>query len=188
MTRTTVRGATLAMAMSVLLGIPDPAAAQPQAPPAPTVLPVSRNLPVVWVITADGQERKGRLLSFTPDRLIVHVGKASQTINTAEVVRVDTTDALSNGIRNGVISGLVVGGLGFAALVGTCEDCGGGEVVAAGLLAMGVYTAIGAGLGALIDHAIEGRLPIYQRSAPSRLSVRPIVGLRQQGVQLRLTW
>jgi hypothetical protein len=198
--KTTVRRIVV-LSLGLLLAMPAHAAAQPQSPadksgqtaPADSSLPlVTSNTPVVWVITTDGQERKGRLVSFTPDRLIVQVDKTktNQTIKTAEIARVDTTDALSNGIRNGAVSGAVAGGLFFAVLVGSCEgDCGGGEAVAAGIFGVGFYTLIGAGLGAFFDHLVDGRRAIYTRTAPtSGLSVGPILGSQRKGIALRWSW
>lgn len=187
------------LSLGLLLAMPAHAAAQPQSPaaksgqtvPADPSLPlVTSNTPVVWVITTDGHERKGRLVSFTPDRLIVQVDKTNQTIKTAEIARVDTTDALSNGIRNGAIAGAATGGLFLAYMFGSCEgDCGGGEVVAAGIFSVGFYTLIGAGLGAFFDHLVDGRRPIYTRTAPSSgLSVSPILGSQRKGFALRWSW
>jgi hypothetical protein len=175
---------------SLGLVLATPVHARGQAPADPALPPATSNTPVVWVVTTDGQERKGRLVSFTPERLIVQVGKINQTIKTAEIARVDTTDAISNGIKNGAIAGAVSGGLFFAVLIGSCEDdCGGGEVVAAGVFGVGFYTLIGAGLGAWFDHLVDGRRPIYTRTAPSSgLSVSPILGSQRKGIALRWSW
>jgi hypothetical protein len=181
----------LIVAVSLGLLLATPVHAEGQAQPAdPALPPVTSNTPVVWVLTTDGQERKGRLVSFTPERLIVQVEKINQTIKTAEIARVDTTDAISNGIRNGAIAGALTGGLFFAVLAGSCEgDCGGGEVVAAGVFGVGFYTLIGAGLGAWFDHLVDGRRPIYTRTAPSSgLSVSPILGSQRKGIALRWSW
>jgi hypothetical protein len=148
---------------------------------------VSRNSPVVWVITTDGQERKGRLVSFTPERVVVRVGDADQTIGMADLLRVDTADSISNGIRNGAISGAVLGGLGFAAIASSCDDCGDGMAVA-GVFITGFYALTGAGLGALIDHAIEGRQSIFTKTAAPRVAVAPLIAPRRGGLQLRFVW
>ena len=190
---------TAVVSLGFLLGTPVYAAGQGQssaakpaqpAPAGPSLPPVSSNTPVVWVITTDGQERKGRLVSFTPERLIVQVDKVNQTIKTAEIARVDTTDSVSNGVRNGAVAGAVSGGLFFAVLVGSCEgDCGGGEAVAAGIFGVGFYTLVGAGLGAFFDHLVDGRRPIYTRTAPAPgLSVSPILGSQRKGLALRWSW
>jgi hypothetical protein len=193
---TSVRCLATAVTLGVIVLTPAPAAAQAQQPagskPAAAsdfaAPPVSRNSPVVWVITTDGQERKGRLVSFTSDQLVLQANKTNQTIATAQIARVDTTDSLSNGVRNGTITGLVLGGLGLLAVFSACDDCGGGEEVAGGILVVGVYTGLGAGFGALIDHLIDGRRPIYTRTAPSRVSVGPILGRTRQGIQLLVKW
>lgn len=181
----------LAFGVTLLLAVPAVAAAQAQPAPAdPSVQAVSSNTPLVWVITTDGQERKGRLVSFTSERLVVQVNKVNQTINFAEIARVDTTDAISNGVKTGAISGAVFGGLSWGLAVATgCEyDCDGGEVFLGGLWVVGTFTAIGAGLGALFDHLVDGRRAIYTRASPSRLSVRPVIGPTRQGVLVRFAW
>ena len=185
-----VRRAAVALTLTLLLAaFPARAAAQSQPAPADATLPsVTGNTPIVWVVTTDGQERKGRLVSFTPERLILQVDKANQTIRTAEIARVDTTDALSNGVAYGAISGGLVGGLFLATLIGSCDDCGGGEAVAAGVVGVGIYTLIGAGLGAFFDHLVDGRRPIYTRTAPSHVSVSPILGSHRKGIALRWSW
>jgi hypothetical protein len=48
-------------------------------------------------------------VSFTSERLIVQVNKVNQTVNLAEIVRVDTTDSIANGVRNGAIAGAALG-------------------------------------------------------------------------------
>lgn len=141
---------------------------------------------VVWVVTTDGQERKGRLLSFTPDRLVMKMNGEERTINVADLLRVDTTDSISNGIRNGAITGGIFGGLGFLALA-TCKGCGSGAV-AAGAFFAGFYTLAGAGLGALIDHAIEDRRPLYSRTSSPRVSFQPLVAPRDGGMQIAIQW
>jgi hypothetical protein len=127
-------------------------------------------------------------VSFTPEQLVLHANQTNQTIATAQIARLDTTDSISNGVRNGAISGAVLGGLGILAVFSSCDDCSVGEELGAGILVFGVYTLAGAGLGALIDHAIDGRRAIYTRAAPSRLSVSPILARTRQGMQLRLKW
>jgi hypothetical protein len=180
----------LTFIVTLILAAPALAAAQTQPAPVDPALPaVTSNTPLVWVITTDGQERKGRLVSFTSERLIVQVEKANQTINFAEIARVDTTDAISNGVRNGAITGAVLGGLFYGlAIASICEDDCGGELVVGGIFAVGVYTAIGAGLGAWIDHLVDGRRAIYTRASPSRVSVRPVIGPTRQGVLVRFAW
>jgi hypothetical protein len=146
----------------------------------------SKNDLVVWVTTADSQERKGRLVSFTPERLIVRVGSVDATINTADILRVDTTDSISNGIRNGAIAGAIFGGLGLLAF-STCDGCGSGAT-AIGVFFMGFYTLAGAGTGALIDHAIEGRRPLYTRTPSRQVAVQPLISRRGAGVQFNIGW
>lgn len=141
---------------------------------------------VVWVVTTDGQERKGRLLLFTPDRLVMKMNGEERTINVADLLRVDTTDSISNGIRNGAITGGIFGGLGFLALA-TCKGCGSGAV-AAGAFFAGFYTLAGAGLGALIDHAIEDRRPLYSRPSSPRVSFQPLVAPRHGGMRIAIQW
>jgi hypothetical protein len=141
---------------------------------------------VVWVVTADGQERKGRLVRFTPERLVLRVGSEERTIDMDTLIRVDTTDSISNGIRNGAITGAVFGGLGALAL-STCDGCGAGAA-AAGAFFVGFYTLAGAGLGALIDHAIQDRRPIFSRLGPSRVAVEPVLSPKHRGVQVSFRW
>jgi hypothetical protein len=138
------------------------------------------------VVTTDGQEWKGRLVSFTPERLVLRMDGGERTIGMADLLRVDTTDSISNGVRNGAIGGAVFGGLGAMALAASCDGCNGAATV--GVFFVGFYTLAGAGLGALIDHAIADRRPIFNRASTPRVAVGPLLTPHVRGMQFAIRW
>jgi hypothetical protein len=114
----------------------------------------------VYVTDVSGKETKGRLVSWTDSGIVLQTGKITKSFAQGEAVRVDLKgDSLKNGALIGAGVGAVVGGL-VGGLGGDCESCG-GDRVAAVLVSLGVYAAIGTALDALIS----GRTPLWRAQA-----------------------
>lgn len=111
-------------------------------------------LSTVYVLDDAGVETSGKLVRLNPDSIVVLVGGAERRFDAARVRRVQKR---GDSIRNGAIIGAIVGAV-FGALGAGISDCpadnpGGncaGSRVALFALSTGVYTAMGAGIDALI--------------------------------------
>jgi hypothetical protein len=115
-----------------------------------------------WVLTFDGSERRGTLVSFTPARLVLRIDGKDTTISSAEVRRVQVPASFesrtSTGLKAGAVTGLVAGvaltsgsSAGFRALIGLGS-------AAAGAI-------VGGGLGALVSRLKDGRQVLYDAAA-----------------------
>jgi len=132
-------------------------------------------LQTIYVRDTAGTETAGRLLRLNPDSLVVLAGGVERRFELNEVVRVQKRDSL----RNGTLIGLAVG-TAMGLLAGGISDCPGsdpggscaGARAATVAVSMGVYTALGAGVDALV----RGRTTIYERHGTSSF-VRAVVPL-----------
>jgi hypothetical protein len=145
----------------------------------------------VWVTTTDGHQERGTMLSFTPSKLVLRIAGSDVAIPFAEVQRIERTDPLDNGMRNGAIVGALVAlpaSIGLARSGDSCHGCG---VLA--VIATLVNTSIGASIGAWIDHLIVDRRLVYSASsgAPARppaVIISPIVSARRLGAGASIRW
>jgi hypothetical protein len=114
-----------------------------------------KGLPTVYVMDRQGQETKGKIVSWTDSAVVLRVDDgATRTFKAGEAVRIDLRgDSLKNGALIGAGLGLAVGLMTGAA----CSDCGGSFTVTMTLATAGIYAAIGTGIDALIP----GRTPFW---------------------------
>ena len=114
-----------------------------------------KGLPTVYVMDRQGQETKGKILSWTDSAIVLRVDDgATRTFRAGEAVRIDLRgDSLKNGALLGAGVGLAVGLMTSAA----CSDCGGAFTATMTLATAGIYAAIGTGIDALI----LGRTPFW---------------------------
>jgi len=106
--------------------------------------------PVFVTTSTTGGELRGRLLALGPDSLTLLVGNTPRDVPLDSVLRVETR---GDSIREGAIFGALFGALPFL--------INGGDVPAAWvLLAVGGWTAVGAG----VDAMIPGRTTIYRKN------------------------
>ena len=141
----------------------------------------------LWVTDQSGQEVKGRLLRLADEALQVEIDGAPRAFELAAVQRLQHRE--HDSVLNGILIGAGVGaGLSGAAVAALCSDQGGECDVAIGAT-VAIYTAIGAGFGALCDGLVKGRRTVFEappgRAARS-VTVGPIVTREARGVSVGL--
>lgn len=171
------------IALAVLLFVP--AAAHAQEPLGGwRGLNVSA-LDTIYVTDDAGRQTQGKLLRLEPDSVVMLVEGAEQRFDAARVRRIDRR---GDSLKNGALIGLGIGvGLGVVtASISDCLDgdgpgssCVGGRIVLTAV-STGLYTAIGAGVDALI----VGRTRIYD-AGRSTTAVRSLSGPQ---VAYRISW
>jgi hypothetical protein len=113
----------------------------------------------VYVTDVSGKETKGRLVSWTGSGIVLQTDKTTKSFAQGEAVRVDLKgDSLKNGALIGAGVGAAIGGL--TSGLADCEGCHGTRVTLV-LVTMGMYSAIGTALDALIS----GRTPLWRAQA-----------------------
>ena len=125
-----------------------------------------KRLQEIYVRDVEGTETSGRLLQLNPDSLVILAGGVERRVDAGEVIRVQNRDSL----KNGTLIGLAIGA-GMGLMTAAISDCPGndpggscgGARTAAVAVSMGVYSAIGAGVDALV----RGRTTIYERRGAS---------------------
>ena len=135
-------------------------------------------LQTVYLLDQSGTEAVGKLVGLQPDSLLLVVDGTEHWFDRSDIVRLQKRDSLKNGTLIGAAVGVAMGLV--AAGITDCpgEDpggaCGGYRVVTFAT-SVGVYTAMGTGIDALI----HGRSTIYtsqtsstQRSRAARPSPR----------------
>jgi hypothetical protein len=148
----------------------------------------SSNLQTVYVLDRSGTETSGKLLGLNPDSLVLLVDGTERRFDMATVARVQKRDSLKNGTIVGAIVGVAMGLA--AAGISDCpgDDPGGscgGVRAATFAVSAGMYTAIGAGIDALI----RGRSTIY--AAPtSSLTRAALIGRAapRGALQIGFSW
>jgi hypothetical protein len=119
----------------------------------------------VYVLDRTGEETRGRLVSLTGSAVVLQMDTTRRTINLTDVVRIDRRgDSLKNGAIIGAVFGGAVGIMtagGLADCPDARSDCPGTRVAMA-LVSTGVWSAIGAGIDALIP----GRTLLWKPSSP----------------------
>jgi hypothetical protein len=142
-------------------------------------------MPTVFVLDDRGVETRGRLVKLDEQAVVLLVDGERRRFETARVNRVTRR---GDSLRNGAITGAVVGGVMAVLTSGIAEcrndrggygSCGAGARVGMGLALVGIYSAIGTG----IDAAIQGRTVLYQ--APS---LRIAADTKSASVGLTLRW
>jgi hypothetical protein len=143
----------------------------------------------VWVTDQSGQEVKGRLLELRGDALQVEIAGQTRSLEFATVRQVEHrhNDALLNGTLIGAAAGGGLAGLAWALWCSDaeCDDDWPGHI--AGSVA--IYTAIGAGVGALTDVIIRGKRTVYEAPAgraARTVTVSPMVTREVRGVAVGL--
>jgi hypothetical protein len=110
----------------------------------------------VSLLDASGEEFSGRIINLTPTELVVAVDGQPRTLQQSAVTRI--RQRRGDSLRNGMWIGFGIGtGLAVAAVAAIAfdeyEDVGGAGWAAA---AVGLYGAMGVGVGATIDALVCG--------------------------------
>jgi hypothetical protein len=155
----------------------------------------SSRLPVkmgqtVWVTVIDGWEVKGVVSDIAATTIDVSGEAGTKHLNVSEIRRVAKRDSVKNGFLIGaavaVLPALAVGALSEEEFGGNPSSSERAGAVAG---AFGIGVAVYGGIGALIDHFIEGRRTIYEKPrAQATLQVTPIVTRGGVGLGGSIRW
>lgn len=181
------RGFVVLMSWAVLTLLPTVASAQ-----ARVEVPVAIGQKV-WITVTGGKTIRGKVSRVTPSSIEVQSGDrndsgpAETSIALADILRVQESDSLKNGMGNGAIALGLLGGLLGAGADSIDSAFGGSSNGSYLMLGIGAGLLSGIGIGAGVDAL---RLTtIYQR--PERgvsIGVRPIVSAAGKGVGVQLRW
>jgi hypothetical protein len=170
-------------ALAALLFTPAVAQAQEALGGWPGLEPSS--LDTVFVTDDAGRQTEGKLLRLDADSLVMLVDGMEQRFDKSRVVRIDKRgDSLKNGAWIGAALGVLFGSI--AAGISDCpgDDPGGGcpgTRVTGFAVAMGLYTAVGIG----IDAMIVGRTRVFEADRTGG-AIRRIPGGPQ--LAFRVSW
>lgn len=147
----------------------------------PNLLPTG--VGTVYVLDDAGTETRGTLLRIDPDAIVVATDAGERRF---EAVRVKRIQKRGDSLRNGAIIGAVLGAV-MSALTAGISDCSGndpggscpGSRAAIFILGIGIYSAIGTGIDALIT----GRTTLYEAPKPAKSS-----GDGSVAFNLRVRW
>ena len=155
----------------------------------------------VWITTSDGQRHRGVIKDFSPTAIVmsaapVYTWNPNHVLVTTRadgpefafdhVVRIDE---VSHRLRNGIVTGAIIGTalwLPAAVLYG----CGEGDgVVCAGWFAadVGAGVAVGAAIGKLMNRNPNRDL-LYDSGRRTTVAVAPILSPTRKGVAFSMTW
>jgi hypothetical protein len=164
-----------------------PSMAVGQTAPAPWPGLSTSDLQTVYLLDRSGLETSGRLLALDPDSVMLLVGGSERRFDISDVTRIQKRDSLKNGTLIGAAVGVIMGLV--AAGISDCpgDDPGGtcGGLRAATFAAsLGMYTALGAGVDALI----RGRTTIYAAPATVLRSAPALMPPPRVAFHVRLSW
>ena len=140
------------------------------------------SLDTIYVTDDAGRRTEGKLLRLEPDSVVMLVAGTEQRF---EMERVQRIDKRGDSLKNGAWIGAALGVL-FGSITAGISDCPGGDPdgsctgfrVVAFTSALGIYTAIGVGVDALI----VGRTRLFDASTAA---ARSLSGPQLAG---RVTW
>jgi len=148
--------------------------AQAQSIPA-TVKPGLK----VSVTDQRGGSVEGRVQEVSDRFVRLSVKGRPRDILIEEVVRIERPDSVKNGALIGFGVGATMG------LVATAFDPQSGGLLVSRTLGNGL---ISAGIGALIDAAIDSRRTLYQRGPGPQARLHPVIGRHVRGVAATVEW
>jgi hypothetical protein len=125
-----------------------------------------------------GESLVGRIQAVDADSLEIALGSGTRRVRFVDVTRISREgDSVGNGAA-----------IGLAVLGGWCAYICGQGLTSGGqtLLAVLFNGAIGAGIGALIDHAHRGTTTVYRRRVAFRIS--PAAASRAAGISASVRW
>jgi hypothetical protein len=181
-----MRSLTAVVVAAVVVALAVPAAAAAQEPVTSFDQLNTRLKPgdTIWITDTQGREVKGKIQALAPDALTL-TGGGPRTFAASDVSIIRESD--DDSLKNGALIGLGVGaGIGVAACVSFAAIEDGDAAWCA--ISLGLYSAMGAGVGVGIDALIPARKRVAYRApgapgtAPARLSFAPVITPRTKGV------
>jgi hypothetical protein len=138
----------------------------------------------VTVTERGGTVTKGRIVAVTDSSLLLRARGVLRDLSETDVVEIRQrrSDSLTNGAKYGAIAGGAFGILGALLVSGDCIGCG--------VAVAGMYTAMGAGIGAGIDALIVRQKTIFtiNRISSNRISLRPLLSPNGNGLTLSFSF
>jgi hypothetical protein len=169
-------------ALAILALLSAQSAAAPPAQPglADVVAPGLK----VSIVDDRGVEIDGRVEAVTDHAVRLAVRNGTREIPIEQIVRIARPDGIKNGALVGLGIGVTLGGVSgvLTELNSEGSDVG---FIAASIFGNGLVCA---GIGALIDAAIDGRETLYERGRHARTRVTPVIDKGVRGVSVSLTW
>lgn len=165
----------------LLVSLAVPAAAQ--TPAAPPAMVKADGLPTVFLTDLQGAEHRGQLIRVAPDEVVLLGTSGERTFRRNEITLIEKR---GDSLKNGALIGAAVGALGGIGAAGL-SDCSmgaqscAGERVALFTVAVGIYTAIGVGIDALI----QGRTVLYRAYGKPTVSLALQPGKAAIGLNVR---
>ena len=173
---------TLAAGMALAAGA-GPAAAQPAPGADPSVLELGRKVRPgdrLTVTTRDLARIRGKLVAVGDDGLVLATDSGRQQVALSDLDRVSRR-------RHGMLLGPIIGagaGIGFAIPVAMLYQNEGADATVPAAFLIG----LGAGIGLLIDAAIDLPRTVYRRDTQPKVTVAPQIGPRSRGVVMHVTF
>jgi hypothetical protein len=140
----------------------------------------------VTVTDATGRETTGKIASLSSSTLALLADGARLDLSESDVstIKQRRDDSLANGALIGLATGAALASVLVIAVAAEDEDVDAGSAA----LIIGLYGAIGTGIGVGVDALIRGRQVIYQRPSTSGLQVgvAPWLTRQRKGVLVTL--
>lgn len=180
MTKTTTVSITL-----VLLAWTVPSAALAQTTVPDWARKVRSGAPI-YVTTSAGESVDGTAGPIDATSMMVSTPYGPRTLPLADIGRVQRSDRVGNGVRNGAVAGLLTGVV-FAAGTDCSQEFFEDLCETAALAGLVALPAIGAALGWAIDGSIKGRDTLFDAKPPQR-GTRVALGVGPRGIQARIAF
>ena len=177
------RQISLLAALTLLVGVASTANAQEAAGDWSRATSHTRKGDVVHLTDTGGRVFKWKLAEMSVDELLRDGGIAQDDVTTLVVERMDTP-------WNGALIGLAAAGIPWLLVCAANDWCYYNEYGSENLLRVtaATTTAIGAGIGALIDLSIRQRTTLFRKSSTQSLLVSPNISQRGAGIRLYVTF
>ena len=146
---------------------------------AQTIPPAVKPGLKVSVTDQRGASVEGRVQEVSDRFVRLSVKGRVRDIPVEEVVRIERPDTVKNGALIGFGVGVSSG------LVAIAFDPHGGALAVSRTLGNGVVCA---GIGALIDAAMDSRRTLYQRGPGPQTRLHPVIGRHVRGVAATVEW
>jgi hypothetical protein len=158
-----------------------PVLAEPSQDPDSPAAPLSRKVRPgdrLTVTTASSDRIRGTLVTLSDDVLVLSTESGEHSVPFGTIDRVSRR-------RHGFLLGPIIGagvGVGFAIPVSMIFHNEGADATNASAFLIG----LGAGVGLLIDAAVDLPRTVYRRGPPPRVTVAPQIGRDRRGLTMQV--
>ena len=125
----------------------------------------------------------GRVEAVSDRAVRLAIKGASKEIPIEQIVRIERPDGIKNGALGGFGVGATLGTV--AAIMAISGGYRSGGFAVGSIIGNGVVCA---GIGALIDAAIDGKKTLYERGRRSETRVAPLIDRRVRGAAVSVSW